>query len=316
MRKIIGNRGSVQFKFFNSYMGAEPNSVDVLISDEAHRIRKTSNNRYTPKPKQSNLAQIDELLQAAKVAVFFIDDVQVVRPDEVGSVLYIKEAALQHDCQVFEYELDAQFRCSGSDAFVNWINNTLGIRRTANVLWEGDSNFDFNIVSSPQELESIIRKKVAEGNTARVTAGFCWPWSDPRNGGMLSDDVVIGDYHRPWNARNDAIKLAKGIPSAALWAYDPNGIGQVGCIYTAQGFEFDYVGVIVGPDLKYDFERQEWVGDKDSSYDTVVKRSGDKFTELIKNTYRVLLTRGLKGCYVYFMDKDTERFFKSRLDIR
>ncbi|OPY34239.1 MAG: hypothetical protein A4E32_00511 [Methanomassiliicoccales archaeon PtaU1.Bin124] len=316
LRKIIGTRGSVQFKYFNSYGMAEPSSVDVIISDEAHRIRKTSNSRFTRSEHRSTLPQIDELLRAAKVCVFLIDDDQVVRPDEIGSTSYIKEAAVRFNCDIHEYHLEAQFRCSGSDAFVNWVNNTLGIKRTANVLWEGTENFDFQIVSSPELLEKKIREKVSEGHTGRVTAGFCWPWSYPDENGYLLNDVVIGDYKRPWDAKHDAKKLAKGIPSASLWAYDPNGIDQVGCVYTAQGFEFDYVGVIFGLDLKYDLDQQTWIGDKKESYDSTVKRSKDKFTELMKNTYRVLMTRGLKGCYVHFMDKETERFFRSRIETR
>ena len=127
--------------------------------------------------------------------------------------------------------------------------------------------------------------------------------------------MQIGDYKRPWNARHDASRLAPGIPKAHLWAYDPDGIDQVGCVYTAQGFEFDYVGVIFGLDLRYDLDRQEWIGDKSQSHDGVVKRSKDQFTQLVKNTYRVLLSRGMKGCYVCFLDKDTERFFRSRMAV-
>ena len=129
-----------------------------------------------------------------------------------------------------------------------------------------------------------------------------------------NDDVVIGNYRRPWNAKPEAKKLAPGIPKASLWADDPNGINQVGCIYTAQGFEFDYVGVIFGNDLTYNFNNQTWEGHIEQSSDQVVKRSKDMFVNLVKNTYRVLLSRGMKGCYVYFMDKDTERFFKSRIE--
>jgi DUF2075 family protein len=109
--------------------------------------------------------------------------------------------------------------------------------------------------------------------------------------------------------------LAKNIPKAPLWAYDPNGIEQVGCVYTAQGFEFDYAGVIFGKDLRYDMDSQKWIGSKECSFDSSVKRSRERFTELVKNTYRVLLTRGMKDCYVHFMDKDTERFFRSRMEV-
>ncbi|MFH2145521.1 MAG: DNA/RNA helicase domain-containing protein [Candidatus Omnitrophota bacterium] len=314
LRKIIGTRGSAQLKYFNGYGEAEENAIDVLIADEAHRIRETSNSRFTPSSRRSNKAQIEELLRASKVTVFFIDDDQVVRPNEIGSVEYIKKIAADNKIKLYEYELEAQFRCNGSDAFVSWINNTLGIKRTAHIIWDQHEEFDFKIFSSPLELENAIREKASEGFTGRVTAGFCWDWSMPNDDGTLKDDVVIGDYKRPWDAKPEAKRLAPGIPKASLWAFDPNGINQVGCVYTAQGFEFDYVGVIFGEDLVYDFDKQEWIGNSQRSSDSVVKRSKEKFADLVKNTYRVLLSRGMKGCYVYFMNKDTERFFKSRIE--
>jgi hypothetical protein len=163
-------------------------------------------------------------------------------------------------------------------------------------------------------LEATIRQRAQEGFTARVAAGFCWRWSEPRPDGTLVDDVVIGDYRRPWDAKPGNWRLAPGIPPASLWATDPNGIGQIGCVYNIQGFELDYIGVIWGRDLRYDFDRQSWIGDKAQSADSVVKRSKDKFVDLVKNTYRVLLSRGMKGCYVYFMDKDTERYVRSRIE--
>lgn len=313
LRKIIGTRGEVQFKYFNSYMNAELNDVDVLICDEAHRIRETSNNRFTKKYDRSSLPQIEELIRVSKVAVFFIDDRQIVRPNEIGSAEYIRDYAERMGCEVSEFVLEAQFRCNGSEAFVNWVNNTLRIQDTANVLWTGDEGFDFQIMGSPEALDKAIRAKMDEGDTARLTAGFCWPWSNPNTDGTLVDDVKVDDWASPWNARSNAGRLAKGIPKESHWAHDPNGINQVGCIYTAQGFEFDYVGVIFGLDLTFDLDRSEWKGDKSQSHDTVVKRSKDQFLDLVKNTYRVLLSRGLKGCYVYFMDKDTERFFRSRI---
>jgi hypothetical protein len=314
LRKIIGSRGSIQFKYFNSYSNTDRNAIDVLICDEAHRIRETSENRFTPATKRSGLAQIQELIDVSKVAVFFIDDKQVVRPNEIGSVDYIVQQAKNNDCTVFEYQLETQFRCNGSAGFINWINNTLGIERTANVLWDLKEDFDLKFFNSPELLEEAIKKKVLEGNTGRVTAGFCWNWSYPNPDGTLVSDVILGTYIRPWNVKTDANKVAKGIPRASLWAYDPKGIDQVGCVYTAQGFEFDYVGVIVGNDLTYNFDKQDWEGHPENSADQVVKRSKRNFVDLVKNTYRVLFSRGMKGCYIYFMDKDTERFFKSRIE--
>ncbi|MDG6970623.1 MAG: DUF2075 domain-containing protein, partial [Nitrososphaerota archaeon] len=168
---------------------------------------------------------------------------------------------------------------------------------------------------SPEQLEAAIKAQVDQGFTGRVTAGYCWHWSLPDQNGNLKDDVVIGDYRRPWDARPEAKKLAPGIPKATLWADDPNGINQVGCVYNAQGFEFDYVGVIFGPDLRYNFDLQRWEGHPEDSHDSTVRSSRDRFVDLVKNTYRVLLTRGMKGCYVHFMDKDTERFIRSRTEL-
>ena len=315
LREAIGRRCAPQFKYFNSFIAAENNLIDVLICDESHRIRDHSWNRFTSREQRSNVHQIEELMNVAKVSVFFIDDKQVVRPNEVGSVSLIKESAQEHKHEIHEYQLDVQFRCAGSEAFVAWVNNTLGIERTANVLWNQEENFDFRIFNDPFSLEDAIREKVNEGHTGRMTAGFCWPWSKGlRPDRSLHDDVVIGEYRKPWNARSEATRLPRNIPKANLWAYDSNGINQIGCIYTAQGFEFDYVGVIFGEDLVYDLDAQKWIGKKENSADTVVRTAGDQFLELTKNTYRVLLSRGMKGCYVYFMDKDTERFIKSRIE--
>jgi hypothetical protein len=312
LRKAIGSRGAPQFKYFNDYVKANENEIDVLICDEAHRIREKSRKMFQPVPDSY---QIEEIINASKVSVFLIDDDQIVRPDEIGSVDYIKQHAKELDSEIYEYELDAQFRCNGSEGFINWVNNTLGIKRTANVIWDRHEEFDFQIMRSPEELENAIKTKVAEGYTGRVTAGFCWPWSKHlTDDGGLNEDVVIGDYKRPWNARPEARGLASNIPKAPLWAYDSNGINQVGCIYTAQGFEFDYVGVIFGNDLTYDLKGGSWIGHKENSHDSQVKRSKDHFLELVKNTYRVLLTRGMKGCYAYFMDEDTENFVRSRIE--
>ncbi|MCD4670742.1 MAG: DUF2075 domain-containing protein [Actinomycetia bacterium] len=315
LRSIIGNRGSVQFKYFNSYINSEHDEVDVLICDEAHRLRETSNNRFTPRDRRSDQRQIEEIINVARVPVFFIDDNQVVRPNEIGSVEHIREYAEKNNCNIFQYKLDVQFRCSGSEGFINWVNNTLNIQRTANIMWSGkEEEFDFQIMNSPFELEDAIKSKIDAGYTGRLAAGFCWKWSKPDNNGNLINDVVIGDFQRPWNARHDARGLAKDIPKAQLWAHDPNGINQIGCIYTAQGFEFDYIGVIIGNDLRYDFERQEWIGIPENLEDNVVKRSKDRLESLLKNSYRVLLTRGMKGCYVYFMDKSTRDFVRSRIE--
>ncbi|TAM59711.1 DUF2075 domain-containing protein [bacterium] len=315
IRKAVGQRASAQFRYFNSYMSAAANDLDVLIADEAHRIRESSNSRFTPHERRSDKAQIDEMIDAAKVSVFLIDDHQVVRPGEIGSAEVIRKAAKRHHATLIETQLETQFRCAGSDKFIDWINAVLQIGEYDQQLqWTGDEAFEFRIVDSVEELDQTIRTRSAEGYSARLAAGFCWPWSDPTDKGALVDDVVIGSFRRPWNAKGDTGKLARGIPKASYWATDSAGIDQIGCIYTAQGFEFDYVGVIIGPDLHFDDVHARWEGIKAFSFDSAVKRSKpDSFTQYVKNVYRVLLTRGLKGCYVAFLDDSARQKFESSM---
>jgi hypothetical protein len=307
--RILGNRSKAQVKFFNNYGAATPESVDVLLADESHRIRASSNHRFTPLSRRSERSQIDELISASKVSVFFIDDHQSVRPGEVGSTAMIREAAIRNDARCEEIDLRTQFRCAGSDEYIDWLDQLLEIRKTG-VTRLSASAFDFRIVDGPNELDALVRERLQGGFTARLTAGFCWPWSLPDLEGNLVDDVQIEGFRRPWNAKPEARKLRRGIPPAPFWASDPGGVGQVGCVYTAQGFEFDYAGVIWGEDLV--IRDGKWVGQPSASRDHIVKtRSGARFIDCVKNTYRVLLTRGLRGCYVAILDPETKAYVRS-----
>ena len=314
IRRVVGKKAAHLFKYFSQFTEVAENSLDALICDEAHRLRSSSNNRFTKRASRSDLPQVDELIRAAKVSVFFIDDHQVVRPGEIGSTALIKDAAKRWDAELFEFELVSQFRCSGSDGYLEWVNNILGIRKSSKEILTKEDKMDFRIFDSPTALyNAILEKNQERENSARLVAGYCWPWSDPNPDGTLQKDVVIGDFAMPWEGR-EGKRLAKGIPRWFEWAYKPGGINQIGCIYTAQGFEFDYIGVIFGTDLVYDPQTQNWVGKPENSYDGILKRAGENFTEYAKNIYRVLLTRGMKGCYVYFLDKATEEFFRRRID--
>ena len=315
LRKIVGGRAGALFKYFRDTANVDE-PLDIAILDEAHRIRTISTSRFTPAKARTGKAQIDDILDASRVTVFFIDDLQVVRPGEVGSTDLIRESAAKRGIEIREFKLEAQFRANGSDSFIQWVDNTLELARTPQVLWSMDDEFDFRIVGNVRELERMIRARAGEGATARLVAGFCWPWSDPDDAGFLEPDVRVGDWSMPWNAKSDARRLGPGIPKSDFWASAPEGIDQVGCVYTAQGFEFDYVGVIVGPDLVYRPMDGGWVGQRDQSHDRVVRRgvTEAEFTRFVKSTYRVLLTRGLRGCYVYFMDAPTRDFFLSRTE--
>lgn len=319
LHKILGNRARNQFQYFNSFIPSrvDEDGVDVLICDEAHRIRESSNHRFTRSEHRSSMAQIEELMRAARVCVFFLDDFQVVRAGEIGSSTLIGDTAKRLGMSLHEYTLQAQFRCAGSDGYLSWINNTLEVGEAGVKTLTRQHKVDFRIFSTPAELYAAIRTRhEAKPNSGRLVAGFCWPWSSPRPDGTLVNDVTIGDFSMPWEGKDSQdtrIALAPGIPPWYLWGHDPNGINQIGCIYTVQGLEFDYVGVIFGNDLKYNPARKTWEARMENSYDGQLKRQGGDHLQYLKNIYRVLLTRGMKGCYVHFVDQHTEAFFRSRI---
>lgn len=165
-------------------------------------------------------------------------------------------------------------------------------------------------------MEQELSQKLTLGVNARMTAGYCWKWSNATETGLV-DDVVIGDWSRPWNSKSD--RRIGDIPPSSLWAFEPAGFGQVGCVYTAQGFEYSWNGVILGPDLVWRKNVNEgqggWVSrrefNKDPDFASAKKVSDDEFDVLIRNVYKVLLTRGLQGTLLYSTDHETQEFLKS-----
>ncbi|WP_063727770.1 DUF2075 domain-containing protein [Streptomyces sp. RTd22] len=311
MRKVAGARKrEVQnlFKYFNSFMTAKPNHLDVLICDEAHRVRETSANRYTPAAHRTGKRQIDELIDAARVPVFLLDQHQVVRPGEMGTVEEIEAAAAAKGLKCRKVKLDSQFRCGGSDAYVRWVVRLLGLEEGGPVAWEPDGRMQLEVVDSPEELEAFLQERRSKGYGARMSAGYCWKWSDAKPDEPLPTDVQIGAWARPWNLKGE--RSVMGAPPSALWATDPAGFGQVGCVYTAQGFEYDWGGVILGQDLLW--RGDGWVVDRTASKDPALTKSNGKTAasdaeveQLILNTYKVLLTRGMMGTVIYSTDPAT-----------
>lgn len=310
LRKEAGKRAprvKKMFQYFNSFIAAEPNDLEVLILDEAHRIRQTSASRWTSAALRTGRPQVDELLDAARVPVFLLDEYQVVRPGELGTAADIRRHAATKGIQTVQVHLDAQFRCGGSQAYVGWVKRLLGLDSGGPARWEGDDRFDVSVAESPWEMEHHLRSKIDAGHSARMAAGYCWPWSDPREDGTLVPDVVIGDWSRAWNLKGD--RSVGGAPSAALWATDPAGFEQVGCVYTAQGFEYDYAGVVFGPDLVWRDHGWRSVrnANRDPDFKSTARVSAEDFDRLIRNVYKVLLTRGMRGVVLYSTDDATHR---------
>lgn len=314
LRKIAGTRSpAVQklFTYFNSYMHTEPNNLDVLICDEAHRIRITSANRYTKAEHRTGTPQVQELLRSARVPVFLLDSNQVVRKGEIGTPEFIRSSAEKLGIEVLEVNLDDQFRLGGSKLYENWIADLLNLSTNSVSKWGEDLNFKLEVVSSPQEMERILMSKNSNGYSARITAGFCWTWRDPNEDGTLPLDVEIGNWKKPWNVKGE--RGVGGYLAGSLWAIDPKGFDQIGCVYTAQGFEYDWNGVIFGPDLVW--RGNKWVGVPSGSKDPDMRGMDEiSFEKLAKNTYKVLLTRGLLGTLVYSVDPETQEYFKNLIN--
>ena len=317
LKSLVGNNGELLFSNLYRFLPSKmtEDHLDLLLVDEAHRIEKSSNYQYTKPEDRTLMPQVDQLIRCARTSVFFIDDKQNVRFQEIGNSGLITAAAMKYDCNISEVTLKTQYRCMGSNDYLLWIESVLGYTDEKLILRKNEI-FDFKIFDSPQAIYNELREKEHEKqNSARMVAGFCWPWSKTLDeNGELVKDVRIGDFAMPWETHMKITKPPKGFVKWYEWAYRPEGFKQVGCIYTAQGFEFDYVGVIIGNDLCLDCKNDRLTTDITATKDPKLRIGREKFEHHVKNIYRTLLSRGMKGCYVYFTNKDTEKFFKSRME--
>lgn len=297
---------SNMFSGSGSFHAVQPNSFDCLLVDEAHRLNEKSG-------MFNHLGenQIKEIIKASKLSVFFIDEDQKVTLKDIGDKEEIRRWAAEMKAEVTVLSLESQFRCNGSDGYLSWLDNTLQIRPTANETLE-TKDYDFRIVGNPAELHELIRNKNKTKNKARMVAGYCWKWISKTN--PLLKDIVIGSYKATWNLNSDG----------QAWIIKPNSVNEVGCIHTCQGLEVDYIGVIVGPDLVVRNGTVITLPRERAGTDRSIHGWRDLFREnpdvttsrldaIIKNTYRTLMTRGQKGCYVYFVDDETRQFFANRI---
>jgi hypothetical protein len=292
------------FSGSGSYHSIEANTYDCLVVDEAHRLNAKSG-------MFSNLGenQIKEIINASKFSVFFVDENQKVTLKDLGDKDEINSWAKVLGANVTELTLESQFRCNGSNGYLAWLDNSLQIHDTANESLE-DSDYDFQVIDSPSELHELIIEKNKVKNKARLVAGYCWKWVSKRHPELK--DIVIGDYEATWNLN------AHG----QSWIIHPDSVSEVGCIHTSQGLEVDYIGVIIGPDFIVRSGKVITLPEERASTDKSVfgmkkllieepELTRARLDAIIKNTYRTLMTRGQKGCYVYCVDTEAQEYFRS-----
>lgn len=299
------------FKGSGVFYEALPNEFDTLVVDEAHRLNEKSG---MFKNKGEN--QIMEIIRAAKFSIFFIDEHQRVSFSDIGSKAEIERLAGLFDAEVEVMQLESQFRCNGSDGFLAWVDDLLDIRETANA--DGvdfEYEYELQLFDDPNELQRHIIDKNQIRNKSRIVAGYCWDWITAGKNNTNVPDIVIEehDFKMSWNLGN-----------TTTWAIDPESVEQAGCIHTSQGLEFDYVGVIIGADLRYEkgrvitdpFKRART--DKSlSGFKAMYKRDPSEALlqadQIIRNTYRTLLTRGMKGCCIYCVDPGLRSYLRQRI---
>ena len=298
------------FKGSGCYTEAPMNSVGTILADEAHRLNEKSG-------MFQNMGenQIKEIIHASRCSVFFIDESQRVTTSDIGSIAEIEKWAERENSEVIKMELVSQFRCNGSDGYLAWIDDVLQIRDTANYDLEG-IDYDIRICDSPKEMEHIVIEKNRIRNRARILAGYCWNWPKDTRNDVNYHDIKIGDYGISWN-----------LDGGDAFAINPNSVHEAGCIHTSQGLEFDYVGVIIGDDMRYengeivtDYSKRAKTDQSMKGIKGLAKDDPEKASqladEIIKNTYRTLMTRGMKGCYVYCTDSELAAYLKERLKSR
>ncbi len=297
------------FKGSGMYTQVGRNMIHTLLVDEAHRLNEKSGMFHNQGENQ-----IKEIIHAAACSVFFIDENQRVTMDDIGSVDEIVKWAEEEGSEVTELELVSQFRCNGSNGYLAWVDDLLEIRKTANYTLEG---LDYEVVlcDDPEDLRRAIIEKNKTDNRSRILAGYCWDW--PKDSRKNSDfhDIKIGDFGISWN-----------LDDGQAFAISEKSVNEAGCIHTTQGLEFDYVGVIIGDDMRYenghvvtDFTKRAKTDQSLKGIKKMFKENPDKARkradEIIKNTYRTLLTRGMKGCYIYCTDPGLREYIRSRLDV-
>jgi DUF2075 family protein len=294
------------FKGSGSYTSCEPNTFDALVVDEAHRLNEKSG-LYQNKGEN----QIKEIIKAAKCSIFFIDENQRVTWKDIGDMVEIEKWAIKLGASVHRMELQSQFRCNGSDGYLAWLDNVLKIRETANETLEG-IDFDFRVFDSPNMLQEAVLSKNEINNKARLVAGYCWNWVSKKPENNAQNDIVIDEHNfaMKWNLTTDG----------SLWICKPESVNEVGCIHTCQGLEVDYIGVILGPDIV--IRNGEVVIQPDQraktdqslkGYKTALSKNPRaakvKAEAIVKNTYKTLMSRGQKGCYIYSTDPETNAYF-------
>ena len=283
----------------------DTNGYDCLIVDEAHRLVKKMYGDWNGEN------QVKECISASLLTIFLLDEDQAVTTKDIGSVDEVRYWCNKFGSRLImkdETKLISQFRCNGSDTYIQFINEILQRNEESIDVDLSDMNFDFKVFDNPNEMRDALRTKNEKDNKSRMVAGYCYDWNVKQR--RDDWDIMLEDgFKAKWNLENDKV-----------WAINPNSFEEVGCIHTAQGLEFDYVGVFIGKDLTYNpltrlIETNRTAISKDDKSSGIRSAKPEIAHRLILNTYKTLLTRGQKGCYVYCEDPALREYIKQKANL-
>jgi DUF2075 family protein len=292
------------FKGSGQFIDSVHNQFDCLIVDEAHRLTERTKISWFYKGEN----QVKEIIHASKVSIFFIDPKQQIDIKDFGTIEEIKRCANHYNAVIHHspnMKLKNQFRCNGSDEYLSWVDSI--VYNESYEKSEQPIDYDIQVFDDIMDMKQAIIEKNGN-NKSRMISGDVFPWISRTD--KTSIDINIGDFHAQWNRTK-------------AFATDPRAIDEVGCIHTTQGMEFEYVGLIIGDDFVYrngqimtDYNKHPDGANefKRPHQRRVHPSDANLIDQLIRNTYRVLLSRGQKGCYIFCLDKELSRYLKRRIE--
>lgn len=296
---------------------------DILFVDESHRLSKRKNlTGYkffdnTSKAlglNPNNTNQLEWILNSAKHVVLFYDQYQSVKSSDISHKEY--QASLnKYGKNIKKHMLETQMRCEGGDSYIKYVKEVMACKRMRR---ESIENYDFLIFDDVNLLVETIRQKDSQFGLCKTVAGFAWEWKTkqkkkPKDNMQCYDmlvnagefDILIENNKYIWNLTSED------------WITRQDSHYTIGCIHTTQGYDMNYVGVIFGEEIDYDFEKNSIVIDLSKYMDKKVKYGTDEevLKKLIINTYTTILTRGIKGCYVYACNPNLQKYLKKYISI-
>ncbi len=292
-------------KDLKSSMVIGPNDVtkkryDILIVDEAHRLKQRRNiTNYQSFDKTNRKfalgnegTELDWILKSSKHQIFFYDKNQSVRPADINFKKF-------NDLNAIRYDLVNQQRVIAGEEYISFVDNLFDLKEIKNTIFSG---YDLNLYDDIHKMVSDIKKKDIEFGLCRMVAGYAWEWRSRRNPNI--HDIEIDGLKMTWNETNQD------------WVNSKNAVNEVGCIHTVQGYDLNYVGVIIGPELSYNEKENKLVINADNYMDANGWRGitdPEELKRYIINIYKTLLTRGIRGTYIYVVDEKLRKYFKSNL---